>query len=108
MISLRVNVETVAVVRPESRGKAELDVPGVREHGHDVGQGQLHLLLTDGGILRPGEVTAEAPVVHRLWLSQVRISRKEIFRLDGRADDKQPKVQSSKFEFLGPRLTIRS
>ena len=75
MISFWVNVETVAVVRPESRGEAELDVPGVTKHSHDVGEGQLHLLLADGSILRPGEVTSEAPVVHRLWLSQVRISR---------------------------------
>ena len=78
MIRLWINMETVAVVRPESRGEAELNVPGVTEHGHDVGQGQLQLLLTDGGILRPGEVTHEAPSVHRLWLSQVKISRKEI------------------------------
>ena len=74
MISLRVNVETVAVVRPESRGEAELDVPGVREHGHDIGQGQLKLLLADGGVAGPGEVTAEAATVQRLWISKVRIS----------------------------------
>ena len=80
MISLWINVETVAVMRPESRGEAELDVPWVTEHGHDVGQGQLQLLLADGAILRPGEVTFETPSVHRLWLSQVKISRKEIFR----------------------------
>ena len=73
-------METVAVVRPESRGEAELNVPGVTEHGHNVGQGQLQLLLADRGILRPGEVTFETPSVHRLWLSQVKISRKEIFR----------------------------
>ena len=99
MISLRVNVETVAVVRPESRGKAELDVPGVREHSHYVGQGQVHLLLADGGILRPGEVTAKTSVVHRFGISQVRISRKEIFRLDGKADDKQA-TQSPRFSML--------
>ena len=80
MISFRVNVEAVAVVRPESCSEAELDVPGVTEHGHDVGNRQLQLLLADRGILRPGEVTFETPSVHRLWLSQVRISRKEIFR----------------------------
>ena len=67
-------METVAVVRPERRGKAELNVPGVTEHGHDVGQGQLQLLLADGGIAGPGEVTAEAAIVHRLLISEVRIS----------------------------------
>ena len=40
MVRLGVDVETVAVVRPESRGESELDVPGVREHGDDIGQGQ--------------------------------------------------------------------
>ena len=64
MIRLWINMETVAVVRPESRGEAELNVPGVREHGHDIGQGQLQLLLADGGELRPGEVTHEAPLIH--------------------------------------------
>ena len=67
-------METVAVVRPESRGEAELNVPGVTEHGHNVGQGQLQLLLADGGVAGPGKVTAEAAIVNRLWISQVRIS----------------------------------
>ena len=67
-------MKAVAVVRPESCGEAELNVPGVTEHGHDVGQGQLQLLLADGGVAGPGEVTAEAAIVHRLWISQVRIS----------------------------------
>ena len=67
-------MEAVAVVGPEDRGEAELDVPGVTEHGHNVGQGQLQLLLADGGVAGPGEVTAEAAIVHRLWISQVRIS----------------------------------
>ena len=57
MVRLRVDVETVAVVRPESRGESELDVPGVREHGHDIGQGQGPLLLADGGVAGPGQVT---------------------------------------------------
>ena len=57
-------MEAVAVVRPEYRGEAELDVPGVTEHGHGVGQGQLQLLEADGGELRPGEVTHEAPLIH--------------------------------------------
>ena len=57
-------MEAVAVVGPEYRGEAELDVPGVAEHGHRVGQGQLQLLLADGGELRPGEVTHEAPLIH--------------------------------------------
>ena len=74
MIRLWINMETVAVVRSESRGEAELDVPGVREHGHDIGQGQLKLLLADGGVAGPGEVTAEAATVQRLWISKVRIS----------------------------------
>ena len=74
MIRLWINMETVAVVRPESRGEAELNVPGVTEHGHNVGQGQLQLLLADGGVAGPGKVTAEAAIVNRLWISQVRIS----------------------------------
>ena len=51
-------MKTVAIVRPKSRGEGKLNVPGVREHGDDIGQGQVQLLLTDGGVLRPGEVTA--------------------------------------------------
>ena len=78
MIRLWINMETVAVVRPESRGEAELNVPGVTEHGHNVGQGQLQLLLADGGVAGPGEVTAEAAIVHRHWISQVRISNGEL------------------------------
>ena len=104
MIRLGVYVEAVAVVRPESRGEAELNVPGVREHGHDIGQGQLQLLGADGGVLRPGEVTFEAPSIHRLWLSQVRISRIKIFRLDGKATQ-SPKFQVRIFE---PRPSIKS
>ena len=64
MVRLGIDVEAVAVVRPEYRGEAELDVPGVTEHGHGVGQGQLQLLGADGGELRPGEVTHEAPLIH--------------------------------------------
>ena len=60
----RIHMKAVAVVRPEYRGEAELDIPGVREHGHGVGQGQLQLLGADGGELRPGEVTHEAPGVN--------------------------------------------
>ena len=78
MIRLWINMETVAVMRPESRGEAELNVPGVTEHGHDVGQGQLQLLLANGGVAGPGEVTSEAAIVHRLWISQVRISNGEL------------------------------
>ena len=78
MIRLWINMETVAVVRPESRGEAELNVPGVREHGHDIGQGQLKLLLADGGVAGPGEVTAEAASVNRLWIRQVSIPGKEM------------------------------
>ena len=69
-------METVAVVRPKYCGKSELNVPGVIHHGHDVGEGQLPLLLADGGEAWPGEVTHEAPVVNRLWVSQIRISDK--------------------------------
>ena len=79
MIRLGIDVETVAVVRPESRGESELDIPGVREHGDDIGQGQGPLLLTDGGVAGPGEVTAEAPSVNRLRVSQIGIS---YFRVD--------------------------
>ena len=57
-------MKAVAVVWPEYCGEAELDIPGVREHGHGVGQGQLQLLRADGGELRPGEVTHEAPLIH--------------------------------------------
>ena len=69
-------METVAVVRPKYCGKSELNVPGVIHHGHDVGQGQLPLLLADGGECWPGDVTHEAPEVNRLWVSQVRIPDK--------------------------------
>ena len=74
MVRLWINMETVAVVRPKSRGEGELDVPGVREHGHDVGEGQLKLLLADGGVAGPGQVTAEAASINRLGGSQIRIS----------------------------------
>ena len=57
-------METVAVVRSEYCSESELNVPGVREHSHDIGQGQVQLLLADGGELRPGEVTHEAPLIH--------------------------------------------
>ena len=69
MIRLWINVETVAIVRPESRGECELYVPGVREHSDDIGQGQGPLLLTDGGVAGPDKVTAEAPGVNRLRIS---------------------------------------
>ena len=67
-------MEAVAVVRPERCGESELDVPGVREHAHDVGQGQVQLLLADGGVGGPGDVTAEAARVNRLGSSEIRIS----------------------------------
>ena len=57
-------MKTVAVVMPEYCGQCELNVPGVREHGDDIGQGQVPLLLADGGELWPGEVTHEAPLIH--------------------------------------------
>ena len=57
-------MEAVAVVRPESCSEAELDVPGVTEHSHDIGQGQLQLLGADVGEGGPGEVTHEAPGVN--------------------------------------------
>lgn len=65
MIRFWIDVKAVAVVGPEYRGETELDVPGVAEHGQGVGQGQLQLLGADGGELRPGEVTPEAPLIHR-------------------------------------------
>ena len=67
-------METVAVVRSKYCGKSQLDVPEVRNHGNDIGEGQLELLLADGGVGGPGEVTAEAPEVNRRWVFQVRIS----------------------------------
>ena len=57
-------MKTVAVVRPKSRGEGELNVPGVGEHSDDIGQGQVQLLLTDGGELRPSEVTHQTPLIH--------------------------------------------
>ena len=65
MIRFWIDVKAVAVVGPEYRGETELDVPGVAEHGQGVGQGQLQFLGADGGELRPGEVTPEAPLIHR-------------------------------------------
>ena len=67
-------METVAVVRSKYCGESQLNVPRVREQGQDIGEGQLQLLLADGGVGGPGEVTAEAPEVNRRWVSQVRIS----------------------------------
>ena len=67
-------METVTVVMPEYCCESELNVPGVREHGDDIGQGQVQLLLADGGVLRPGDVTAKAPIMNRLGVSQIRIS----------------------------------
>ena len=67
-------METVAVVRSKYCGKSQLDVPGVIDHGNDIGEGQVQLLLADGGVCGPGEVTAEASEVNRRWVSQVRIS----------------------------------
>ena len=64
MVGLWVDMEAVAVLRSEYCGQAELYVSGVREHGDDIGQGQVQLLLADGGELRPGEVTHEAPLIH--------------------------------------------
>ena len=74
VIRFRIHMETVAVVRSKYCGKSELNVPGVREQGHDIGERQVQLLLADGGVCGPGEVTAEASEVNRCWVSQVRIS----------------------------------
>ena len=71
-------METVAVVRSKYCGKSELNIPGVIDHGHNICQGQLPLLLADGGECWPGEVTHEAPEVNRLRVSQIRISDKEV------------------------------
>ena len=67
----------VAVVMPEycSQWQCELNVPGVREHGEDIGQGQRQLLLTDGErVAGPGNVTAETAEMNRLGVSQIRIA----------------------------------
>ena len=69
-----INVETVAVVRSEYGGQTELDVPGVTEHGHDVGQGQVQLFPADRGEAGPAQVTAEAPLIHRSRVGQLGIS----------------------------------
>ena len=66
VVRLWINMETVAVVGPENRSEGELDVPGIREHCHDIGQGQLLLLLADGGVAGPGQVTAQAASINRL------------------------------------------
>ena len=65
VIRFRIYMETVAVVRSEYCGESQLNVPRVREQGQDIGEGQLQLLLADGGVGGPGEVTAEAPEVNR-------------------------------------------
>ena len=70
-------METVAVVRTESRGEAKLNVPGVREHGHGVGQRQLQLLRADGGVGGPGEVTGQAPLIHGPGAGQLRVPWRE-------------------------------
>ena len=67
-------METIAVVRSEYGGQTELDVPGVTEHGHDVGQGQVQLLLADGGEAGPCYVTAEAPLINRAWNGKMSVS----------------------------------
>ena len=60
-------MDTVAVVMPEYCSQCELNVPGVREHGEDIGQGQRQLLLTDGErVAGPGNVTASE--VHPPWI----------------------------------------
>ena len=69
-------METVAVMRSKYCSESELNVPGVRDHGHDIGQGQLPLLLADGGECWPGEVTHQTPEVNRLRGRQIRISDK--------------------------------
>ena len=67
MIRLWINVETVAIMRPESRGECELYVPGVREHYDDMGQGQVQLLLAYGDrVTGPDDVTAATPEMNRL------------------------------------------
>ena len=67
-------MDTVAVVRSKYCCESKLNIPGVIDHGDDIGEGQVELLLADGGVGGPGEVTAEAPEVNRRWVSQVRIS----------------------------------
>ena len=67
-------METVAVVRSKYCGESELNVPGVIDRGNDIGEGQVQLLLADGAVGGPGEVTAQTPEVNILRISQVRIS----------------------------------
>ena len=86
MIRLWVDVEAVTVVRSESCGQSKLNVPGIREHSDDIGQGQGQLLLADGGVARPGEVTSQTPIVNRLRSSQIRISCN--FRFDRKTTGK--------------------
>ena len=69
-------METIAVVRSEYGGQTELDVPGVTEHGYDVGQGQVQLLLTDRGEAGPAQVTAEAPLKHRIRTGKISVASK--------------------------------
>jgi len=44
-----------------------IDVPGVREHYDDMGQGQVQLLLAYGDrVTGPDDVTAATPEMNRL------------------------------------------
>ena len=69
-------MKAVAVVRSEYGGQTELDVPGVTEHGHDVGQGQVQLLPADRGEAGPAQVTAEAPLKHRVRTGKISVAIK--------------------------------
>ena len=69
-------MKAVAVVRSEYGGQTELDVPGVTEHGHDVGQGQVQLFPADRGEAGPAQVTAEAPLKHRVRTGKISVASK--------------------------------
>ena len=60
---LPVYVETVAVVRPEYRGQAQLQDPSISVDSQEVGQGEVSLLGGDLSVLRPVQITAPAPTV---------------------------------------------
>ena len=56
-------METVAVVRPEYRGQAQLQDPSVSVDSQEVGQGEVSLLRGDLSVLRPVQLTPPAPAV---------------------------------------------
>ena len=59
-------MDTVAVVRPEYRGQAQLQDPSISVDSQEVGQGEVSLLRGDLSVLRPVQLTPPAPAVDAL------------------------------------------